>query len=152
MPPITSSRVPDLSVLTTPDSASRLASTNPTGLLQSLAQYERERQAANGVVVTNSVTNAITAFATGGQTNGTVLTSNLNRITVCATGGDSVKLPLAAPGLDVIVINDGAASCNVFPFLGDAITTTNTAFAVGIGKTAHFWCASLLKWGANLSA
>ena len=41
----TSSRVPDISSIATTDDAARLAANNPVGMLQAIAQHERERQA-----------------------------------------------------------------------------------------------------------
>lgn len=92
--------------------------------------------------------NAITAFATGGQASATALTANINRITTCATAGDSVKLPTAAPGLSVVVINDGAAACDIFPVTGDQIDTlaANTAIRVAAGSRAVFYCTVALIW------
>jgi hypothetical protein len=77
-----------------------------------------------------------------------------NRIATCATGGDSVVLPAAKPGMYVTVANDGAASCNVFPFTGETINqgAANAAFAVGIAKAANFFCIVAGKWHAVLSA
>ena len=58
--------------------------------------------------VYSGVTASITAFATGGQASAVALTSYINQISVCATDGDSVKLPAAVAGAEVLVINDGA--------------------------------------------
>lgn len=95
-----------------------------------------------------TATNGITAFATGGQANATLLVSTLNRITVCATGGDSIKLPVSAPGLQLSVINDGVASCNVFGQTGDTINglAANAAFAVPAGATVVFNCTLAGAW------
>ena len=50
-----------------------------------------------------SVTAGITAFAGGGQGSATALTTEINQISTCATGGDSVKLPAAAAGYMVAI-------------------------------------------------
>jgi hypothetical protein len=88
------------------------------------------------------VKDSITAFATGGQANATQLVAAINRVTVCATAGDSVKLPVSQGnvGLTVMVINAGAASLNVFPSAGDQIDAlgANAAKAVAAGKTCDF--------------
>ncbi len=88
------------------------------------------------------VKDSITAFATGGQANATQLGASVNRITVCATGGDSVKLPVSQGnvGITVMVINAGAQSLNVFPSTGDQIDGlgANAAKAVAAGKTCDF--------------
>jgi hypothetical protein len=100
-------------------------------------------------------TNAITAFAGGGQASGVLLTSYINRVTIVATAADSVKLPIAQPGMQITVINAAAAnSLNVFPGLGDAINAgaANAAFAVVAAKAATFYCAVAGFWSAILSA
>lgn len=95
--------------------------------------------------------NAVVAFATGGQANATQLAAQVNRIGTCATAGDSVKLMLAVAalaGLQVVVINDGAASCNVFPGVGDTINgqAANAAFAVPAGQTVTFSTTAAGAW------
>ena len=57
------------------------------------------------ISATESVSGSLTAYAGGGQTNGTALTAYINRVTTVATAADSVKLPAATPGADAIVIN-----------------------------------------------
>lgn len=70
----------------------------------------------------NSCTDSISAYATGGQANATQLTTNVNRISTCATAGDSVKLQAAfEAGQEITVINDGAARADVYPASGDTI-------------------------------
>lgn len=97
-----------------------------------------------------SVTTAITAFAGGGQASATALTTEYNIIATCATIADSVRLPeLAANyiGQRVIVVNDGAASCNVFPFTGqNAGAGTNTAVAVAAAARAEFVAVGAALW------
>lgn len=76
-------------------------------------------------------TDTITAHAGGGQAAATVLTTHVNRVSVCATDGDSVVLPAAfSEGYEITIINDGAASCDVFPASGDYINNlaVDTAF------------------------
>lgn len=93
----------------------------------------------------------ITAFATGGQTNGTPLTAGFNEVTTVATAGDSVKLPTAAVSTVVVVKNEGAASMNVFPFLADTINdgSANAAYAVPAGATVRFTAVDSTNWETN---
>ena len=56
--------------------------------------------------------NGITAHAGGGQGSATPLPAAINRLTTVATAGDSVVLPAAAPGLQVMVVNSTATSAN----------------------------------------
>jgi hypothetical protein len=105
---------------------------------------------------TQRVMDSITAFATGGQASATQLSAAINRVTVCATGGDSVKLPISSgnTGLTVMVINAGAQSLNVFPSTGDQIDAlgANAAKAVAAGKTCDFVFTAIGQIHALLSA
>jgi hypothetical protein len=78
-----------------------------------------------------------------------------NRITTGATN-DSVALPLAAVGMNMVVINATANSLNVFPVNGgsDSINAlaANAAFALAAGKVVTFYCANLTQWHTMLSA
>lgn len=109
----------------------------------------------SGNLPTVSYTNAITAFATGGQASAVPLTTVINRITTVGTAGDSVKMPVAVPGLMLTVTNAAAAnSMNLFPNTGDVINAgaANAAFAIVAGKTASLSCAVAGIWHAVLSA
>jgi len=101
-----------------------------------------------------AATTGLTAFAGGGQGSATPLTGNINRITVCATIADSVKLPAALVGRRVSVYNAGATSANVFPQTGENINSgaANAAFAVATTKGAIFECVATGVWNAVLSA
>jgi hypothetical protein len=98
-----------------------------------------------------SAQTGITAFAGGGQGSATAITRAFNRITTCATGGDSVKLPKALPGAQVMIANRGAAACNVFPQTGEAINalSNNTALSLGINAVGIYSCALAGKWEAG---
>lgn len=83
-------------------------------------------------LVSEAGEDTVTAFATGGQTSATALSStkNFHRVTTSATAGDSVKLPAATVGQRHYVRNDGAAAMQVF---GQATETINgVASATGI--------------------
>jgi hypothetical protein len=97
-------------------------------------------------------TNAITAFAGGGQGSATALTSTVNRITTCATAGDSVKLPTATAGSVVIVVNDGATAADIFPASGDGINalSANTAVRLSSGSNALYSCEVTGTWIESL--
>lgn len=92
----------------------------------------------------------ITAKAGGTQAAAVQLTSTLNKITVCATAGDSVAAPKAVAGSVVIVENQGAQSLNVFPKVGSGDTinaaATTVAYAVAAGKTAQLICNDVGKY------
>jgi len=102
----------------------------------------------SGSLETQSTTTAITAHAGGGQGPATQLTTMVNNITVCATTGDSVILPASSPGLQITVINNGAASCNVFPPSGSSINAlaANTALACAATTVTIFFCLTSTLW------
>jgi hypothetical protein len=81
-------------------------------------------------LLTESATNAITAFSTGGQASATPITTEVARVTTVAAAGDSVKLPPSAPGLTILVINSGAFPMQVFGASTD--TVDGVATAVGV--------------------
>jgi hypothetical protein len=99
-----------------------------------------------------SATNAITAFATGGQTSAVAITTDFARVTVCATAGDSVKLPTATAGREVCLVNVGAAAADVFPATGDAINNlaVNLAVRQKTGSTVWYTCHVAGTWSTQL--
>lgn len=76
----------------------------------------------------------VTAHAGGGQGSAVAITKDIVEISVCATEGDSVKLPAAVAGLQILIMNHGAAAADVFPDTDDAINegAANTAKSLGI--------------------
>lgn len=90
----------------------------------------------------------ITAFATGGQANATALTGEFNEVTVCATIGDSVKLPVAALGKTTTILNSGATAVDIFPVAGSSIgdLAVNLAYRLGQGQQVTFVADSATKW------
>ncbi len=104
-----------------------------------------------GGLCLHKASNAITAFATGGQSSATALTSTINSITVCATAADSVKLPTATAGSIIQVSNLGAAYANVFPATGDLIDAlaANAAVSLPVGGGIIFTCAITGSWKSH---
>lgn len=101
---------------------------------------------------------ALTAHAGGGQTNALALTSLYNEITTVGTAADSVKLPLAAVGLAIVVANAAASnSMQVFGAGTDTINNvaTGTGVAQAAGKSAVYYCTAAApagNWYRVLSA
>ena len=83
-----------------------------------------------------SVSPAVTAYVSGGQTLATALTSTFNNITTAAAGAASVKLPASAVGLEVIVSNQGANAVQIFGVSPDTIN--GVATGTGIAFTGTF--------------
>lgn len=105
--------------------------------------------------IVGGVANGLTAHAGGGQASALQLTAGINRVTTVATAADSVKLPAAKAGAQIVVINaDAADSMNVFPTSGDKINAlaADAAFAMAANKTAHFYCAVDGTWNSILTA
>lgn len=96
----------------------------------------------------------LTAFATGGQANGVLLSYGMNQFTVVGTAGDSARLPDHPSGLVVFVVNASATSMNVFPQVGSTINAlgVNGAYALAAGKAVIFFQGANGAWYANLSA
>jgi hypothetical protein len=95
-----------------------------------------------------STQEGLTAKAGGGQAGATPITSMCARFTTVATAGDSSILPNAMPGLEITVINAGAASMNVFPDVGSQVNVAgaNVALALGNGKSAIFFTTTAGAW------
>lgn len=91
---------------------------------------------------------SVTAFATGGQGSATQLDSERNIIDVCATAGDSVKLPDNLIGRRIFIRNEGAASCDVFPATGASIggLAANAAIKLDINQEVELYCDSSSNW------
>jgi hypothetical protein len=96
----------------------------------------------------------ITARAGGGKALARPLTKSLNRISVCATGADSVLLPKAIAGSVLFLVNSGAAATQVFGKDLDTINgvATGTGVSQGIGLTAAYVCLTSGAWFRILSA
>ena len=96
----------------------------------------------------------ITAFAGGGQTNATLLTKPLNRVTIAASAGDSVKLPplpgSTTKGMQIVVINDSPTSIQVFGSGGDSINFTGSTVGVAqaSGTVRTYYQSTVGRWAA----
>jgi hypothetical protein len=66
------------------------------------------------VSIGNPAGSALTAYAGGGQANGTLLTCEVNRLAVVATVNDSVRLPRAIAGMKCYLFNDTLNAAAVF--------------------------------------
>jgi hypothetical protein len=93
----------------------------------------------------------LTAHAGGGQTLGTPLKAGFNQFSTVVTAADSATLPATVLGQTVVVTNNGAASMNVFPALGNNINSlsNNTALAVAVGATTSFVGVTATNWQAT---
>jgi hypothetical protein len=96
----------------------------------------------------------LTALAGGAQA-GTPLKPGFNQFSVVASGSDSAQLPVALPGMLVIVSTIAATNAlAVFAQTGDTINAiaANSAFSLATVKVAIFICAVAGKWYTILTA
>jgi hypothetical protein len=102
-----------------------------------------------------SAQDAVTATASGTITTTPVITGSFVNVTTVATAGDSVRLPVAAAGVWVVIRNSSATSMNVFPnSTSEAINggTAGAALAHGAGKGAVYFATAANKWSQVLGA
>jgi hypothetical protein len=122
--------------------------------------YDRGPQLFDPALITGgggmSAATGIVARAGGLRPNATPLTACINNITVCVTGGDSVALPPAVGGQEMVLLNNGAAAAQVYAAVGTSDTINGTAAAGGIlfaaGAKAVFVSPAPGMWFSILSA
>lgn len=91
----------------------------------------------------------LTAGTTQTQGGGLALTADINEISTCATANDTVVLPTAAAGRCVVVINNGAETCQIFPASGDNLGQgANTSTTLASGSSATFIAYDATNWHA----
>lgn len=84
-----------------------------------------------------AVQKGVTAAVGSTQATGVQIVRDIVEISVCANAGDSLTMPHAMPGLQVVIINHGANSADIFPAVGDQINeaAVNTALALPADDT-----------------
>jgi len=92
--------------------------------------------------IARSNTFALGAFAGGGQASATLIKHDLTRISTVATTGDSVKLPIGREGMELLIMNQGANSCNVFPQSGSQIDDLGSDVAKALAVNESLWCVA----------
>ena len=101
-----------------------------------------------GDYLLESAQDTITATASGGQAKAYQLTCQTSRVTTVATSGDSVMLPISAPGLELLVINHGSNPMQVYGFGTDTIDDVATATGVSQMQNSFviYSCATAGAW------
>lgn len=110
----------------------------------------------------------LVAKASGGQAGATPLPARINSVDTVANANDSVALPPAIVGLEIIVINNTTTSMQVFGAAsnpnnggaGDTIAiqgstvqvATGTGVAQAGGVKASYFCATLGQWQRGSTA
>lgn len=128
--------------------------TPPVGRRQALQDGVWLRGLANGQ--NRSSVNNLVAHAGGTKAAALQMPAAVSYISfvTVATGGDSALMPQAKAGTEVFVANAGAASMNIYGRGTDTINgvATATAYALGNGVSAIFFCAKDGAWAAVKSA
>jgi hypothetical protein len=99
--------------------------------------------------------NGITAHSGGGQGSAVPLTGKINRVTTVAADHDSVLLPAAAAGAEIVVINAGAHILDVYPNGATDIINAlavETPFSPAATKVVIFFCGVAGIWNTLLTA
>jgi hypothetical protein len=93
---------------------------------------------ASGLIAAG--TNQITALDLSGYT-------GFNQLSTVASG-TGVQLPPAVPGFNLILSNNGANACLVYPLLGGIINSlaVNVGYSLGPGAVVEFMCKDGLNW------
>ena len=101
----------------------------------------------NGLAV-NSISAAVSAAGTT-QGTATGLVSNINNVTVVATGATGVRLPTAVAGMRILVRNsDSADTLSIYPATGGTINAlaANAAFTIIAGTTTELVATTATQW------
>lgn len=95
-----------------------------------------------------SISSSITA-AGATQATATELTTAINNVAVVAAGADGVRLPLAEPGVQILIRNsDASDTLSIYPDTGGQINAlgANTAFSLAAGSTVQLFANTTTQW------
>lgn len=101
----------------------------------------------NGLVI-DSISAAVSAAGTT-QGTATGLVSNINNVTVVATGATGVRLPTAVAGMRILIRNsDSADTLSIYPATGGTINalSANAAFTLAAGSTIELMATTTTQW------
>jgi hypothetical protein len=101
----------------------------------------------SGLVI-DSISAAVSAAGTT-QGTATGLVSNINNVTVVATGATGVRLPTAVAGMRILVRNsDSADTLSIYPATGGTINAlaANAAFTLAAGATIELVATTTTQW------
>jgi hypothetical protein len=105
----------------------------------------------NGLFWLDSVTDSVTATASGTQSTSFQITTQCTRVTTVVTAGDGVKLPPAVPGNDLILINHGSNAMSVYASGSDMID--DVAGSTGVQQMQNSYvlyvCTTAARWYSN---
>lgn len=91
-----------------------------------------------------------TGAAGTNQATATPLTKDINNITSVTASNSGVALPSAVPGMDILILNNGANTLNVFPVNGGSAQINslgaNTAYTLSAGNKGRFVATTTTQW------
>ncbi|RKD35752.1 MULTISPECIES: right-handed parallel beta-helix repeat-containing protein [unclassified Rhizobium] len=135
------------------------ASTNPSGSFTTAIVQGNEPTAGynvsgvNDLPDTTRAATGIAAYASGGQSNATLLMASLNVVSTASSVNASVKIVPCVPGRQQTVANLAANSIQVFGSASDTINgaAIGTGIAQAAGKIATYFCTGAGNWSRLLS-
>lgn len=95
-----------------------------------------------------SISPSITAAGTT-QATATELTTAINNVVVVAAGVDGVRLPLAEPGVQILIRNsDASDTLSIYPDTGGQVNAlgANNAFLLTAGSTVQLFANTTTQW------
>lgn len=106
------------------------------------------RREGLGQLLYGGIVTGITAGTTQTQAGATLLTGSFNRVDTCANVDDGVKLPDAVAGRMVVIRNEGAQACKVYPNTGDFLDggAVNVGRAMAADKGEIFFAIDSGNW------
>jgi len=122
-------------------------------MIEELGQLEKNYHNHDGInspkvinpmfnLARKSVQSGVVANVGSTQPTATKLLKDVVEIATCANAGDSVLLPYAVQGLQILIINHGANSCDVFPNVGDSINEGAVDTAKALAANASMLCTA----------
>jgi hypothetical protein len=116
--------------------------------VQALAGAPGRSSLQANTILLELAADGLTAKASGNQTNGTQVTTQVARFSTVATAGDSCLLPEARPGAVIVIINDGAAVLGVYGQGTDTIDQATNAAGVSqmANSVARYVCTVAGAW------
>ena len=84
----------------------------------------------------------ITANVGSTQATGEKIYKDIAEISTCVNAGDSLTLPPASAGLQILIMNHGANSADIFPAIGDKIDEGAANAAKALAADASLLCTT----------
>jgi hypothetical protein len=109
--------------------------------------YTADTIDAGGILFRLKTTAGVVASTTQTQAGGTALVSTINEVSVCTNANDTVTLPTSVAGMQCIIINNGAQTLRIYPFLGDNLGAgVDTFTTLASGSNVVFTAYDAVNW------